>query len=230
MGKTNPTLLSVQSRWPYADGLAFMEAARIRVLQGGPFELAIGDHHAPVITLGRRAEKAQILTSPTLLEKLGVQTIRVDRGGGATCHGPGQIIVYPVFRLAALGLSVGDFTRQLAQCVIDVLADQGIEAAYDSCAPGVYVEGRKVASIGLHLSRGITTHGLAFNVKNDLSVFSHITPCGQPDQAMTSLAELSGGGDVDFLAIQRGMLSALERRLVLEWQSCDDQTHGRLFV
>jgi len=109
-----------------------------------------------------------------------------------TYHGPGQLVVYPLIDLRRAGLGIRDLVTALEQCVIDLAASHGVRAESRRSAPGVYVEGRKLASIGIRVRRGASYHGLALNVNLDLEPFTRINPCGYPGLEMTQLAALGG--------------------------------------
>jgi lipoyl(octanoyl) transferase len=175
--------------WPYAEALAWMQRAADDVRAGGEPRLAVGSHSADVITLGRHAPESALLQRAAL-EARGVEVHRVERGGGATVHGPGQIMLYPVVDVRALGLSIPAFTDVLNQTMIAALAELGIEAVADVHGPGVYVGDAKIGSVGFRVERGVVTHGLALNVENDLTVFGLIEVCGRREAAVTSVSEI----------------------------------------
>lgn len=140
--------------------------------------------HPPVFTLGLNASREHLLTPGD------IPVIQVDRGGQVTYHGPGQLMIYPLLDLKRAGLGVRDLVTGLEQTVVDLLADFDIEAASRKDAPGVYVEGRKVASVGLRVRRGGSYHGMALNIDMDLEPFSRINPCGFNDLEVTDLMAL----------------------------------------
>ena len=140
--------------------------------------------HPPVFTLGLNASREHLLTPGD------IPVIQVDRGGQVTYHGPGQLMIYPLLDLKRAGLGVRDLVTGLEQTVVDLLADFDIEAASRKDAPGVYVEGRKVASVGLRVRRGGSYHGMALNIDMDLEPFSRINPCGFSDLEVTDLTAL----------------------------------------
>ena len=168
-----------------------METVRQRVLAGDPGVVALGYHRQPVITLGRHASNEQII-SPDRASSSQVRIHQIDRGGGATIHGPGQIVVYPVVSLRNLKLGVREFTSALEQVVIDLADAYGATAHLIPGRPGVYVGGKKLGAIGFHVRRGVPTHGLAINVNNDLGLFSLISPCGVLGQKATSIRAITG--------------------------------------
>jgi lipoyl(octanoyl) transferase len=141
--------------------------------------------HPPVFTYGV-AGRAEHL--PRLDQ--GIPVIKVDRGGQVTYHGPGQIVLYALLDLHRLGLGVRDLVWRLEQAVIDLLAESNVCGERRAGAPGVYVHGAKIAALGLRISRGCSTHGLSFNVDNDLAPFGAIDPCGYPGLAVTRARDL----------------------------------------
>jgi len=140
--------------------------------------------HPPVFTLGLNASREHLLTPGN------IPVIQVDRGGQVTYHGPGQLMIYPLIDLKRAGLGVRDLVTALEQTVVDLVADFGTEAASRKDAPGVYVEERKIASVGLRVRRGSSYHGMALNIDVDLEPFSRINPCGFHDLEVTDLAAL----------------------------------------
>jgi len=145
--------------------------------------------HPPVFTLGMAGRREH------LLDPGDIPVIQVDRGGQVTYHGPGQLVVYLLMDLRRAGWGVRDVVSALERAVIDYAATLGIAAQCRREAPGVYVAGRKLASVGLRIRRGASYHGLALNVAMDLSPFARINPCGYAGLEMTQLAELGGPAD-----------------------------------
>ena len=164
--------------------------------------------HPPVLTLGRHANRANVLASDELLRSRGVTLHAISRGGDVTYHGPGQLIGYPIFDLRSLENPSGgrmgpvDFVRQMEEALIRLCAVYGVRAGRIAGLTGVWcglagetissgkapAGPRKIGAIGIHVSRGITSHGFAFNVATDLSYFRLINPCGITDKPVTSLA------------------------------------------
>ena len=147
--------------------------------------------HPPVFTLGMAADPSHVLAPGD------IPLVQTDRGGQVTYHGPGQLVAYPLLDIRRLGLPVRTLVMQLEQAVIDLVAAYGIVAQGRRDAPGVYVEGRKLASLGLRVRRGASYHGLALNVDMDLAPFARINPCGMAGLAVTSLAQLGVLADVE---------------------------------
>jgi lipoyl synthase len=152
--------------------------------------------HPHVYTLGTRADPDHVLVPPA---SVGAELVQTDRGGDVTYHGPGQLVGYPIVSLdewRAGGYDVVAYVRRIEDVLIDVLAELGVRAERDAGYTGVWVDGAKVAAIGVRVARGRTRHGFALNVDPDLSMFDHIVPCGIPDRAVTSLARLGVAADM----------------------------------
>jgi lipoyl(octanoyl) transferase len=147
--------------------------------------------HDPVFTLG-------LNTAPEhLLAPGDIPVVQIDRGGQVTYHGPGQLMVYPLIDLRRAGLGVRELVTALEQSIVDLAAEFGIKASSNPEAPGVYVNGVKLASIGLRVRRGASFHGMAFNINMDLEPFSRINPCGYQGLEVTDFASLAGSDDID---------------------------------
>jgi lipoyl(octanoyl) transferase len=140
--------------------------------------------HPPVFTLGMNASRDHLLAPGD------IPVVQIDRGGQVTYHGPGQLVVYPLIDLRRAGLGVRDLVTALERGVIDCVAELGIRAECRKDAPGVYVQGRKLASVGIRVRRGASYHGIALNVSVDLEPFRRINPCGYAGLEMTRLADL----------------------------------------
>jgi lipoyl(octanoyl) transferase len=158
-----------------------------------PDELWFLDH-PPVFTLGMAGRREH------LLNPADIPVVQSDRGGQVTYHGPGQLVVYTLIDLRRAGLGVRDLVTALEQSVIRYVATLGIPAVARPDAPGVYVAGRKLASVGIRIRRGCSYHGLALNVNLDLEPFQRINPCGHAGLAMTQLSQLSGVSEVGVAA------------------------------
>jgi lipoyl(octanoyl) transferase len=140
--------------------------------------------HEPVFTLGMNADRSHVLAPGD------IPVVQIDRGGQVTYHGPGQLVLYPLIDVRRAALGVRALVTALEQSVIDYVGRFEIRAQCRADAPGVYVEGRKLASVGLRIRRGGSYHGLAFNIDMDLAPFQRINPCGYAGLAMTQLADL----------------------------------------
>ncbi|HLN48161.1 MAG TPA: lipoyl(octanoyl) transferase LipB [Steroidobacteraceae bacterium] len=161
--------------------------------------------HPPVFTLGLNASREHLKSAGD------IPVVQIDRGGQVTYHGPGQLVVYPLIDLRRRELDVRRLVMALENAVIAYAADLGVAASGSREAPGVYVGGAKLASIGLRIRRGASYHGLALNVSLDLEPFSRIDVCGYPGLAVTRLLDLAAGVDVG--AAAAGLLPHLVRQL-----------------
>jgi len=154
----------------------------------------VSDHlllleHAHVITMGRNGQAQNVLAGEDVLGRAGISFFPTDRGGDVTYHGPGQLVGYPILDLREWKRDVGAYVRGVEQVLIDTLAAFGIQAGRIAGLTGVWVDGRKVAAIGVHISRWVTSHGFALNVSTDLSYFQYIVPCGLT-KPVTSMEQL----------------------------------------
>jgi lipoic acid synthetase len=148
--------------------------------------------HQPVITLGARQSANKLLLSKEELERRGIDVVEIRRGGGATAHNPGQIVFYPILNLQELRLGVSEYIRTLEQIGIELLKQLGVESERRKSFPGLWVGDKKIASIGVRVSRQITHHGMAINIQNDLSIFDYVVPCGLENVRMTSVLNETG--------------------------------------
>jgi len=165
--------------------------------------------HFPVFTQGLNGKREHLLAPGD------IPVVGIDRGGQVTYHGPGQLVVYPLIDLRRRRIGVRELVVALESAVIALAAAHGVEAAGRRDAPGVYVEGRKLASLGLRIRRGCSYHGLALNVDMDLEPFGRINPCGMAGLEMTQLANLGVGGGVHDIALD--LAPKLRDALGMEW-------------
>lgn len=150
--------------------------------------------HPHVVTMGRNGHPENVLATPEILQRAGIAFHETDRGGDVTYHGPGQIVGYPIVDLREWQRDVLAYVRGLEQVLIDTLAEFEIAAWREAGATGVWTAQGKVAAIGVHISRWVTSHGFALNVDTDLSYFRYIVPCGLT-QPVTSMRELGSGAE-----------------------------------
>jgi lipoyl(octanoyl) transferase len=174
---------------PYLEALALQHALRrARQADEIPDTLLLLEH-PPVYTRGRRSSPDELPAGERRIGGVAIEVVDVDRGGRVTYHGPGQLVGYPIMRIG----DVIGYLRMLEGAIVAALASEGIAARGGGERPtGVWVENRKIASLGVHISRRVTTHGFAVNVDNDLDPFAWIVPCGLPDVEMTSVARETG--------------------------------------
>ena len=164
--------------------------------------------HPHVITLGRNAKEQNVLAAPEALARAGVEVHATDRGGDVTYHGPGQVVGYPILDLREWKRDVVAYVRGLEQVLVDALADFGLPGERIAGVTGVWVNGRKVAAIGVHVSRWITSHGFALNLDTEMSYFGYIVPCGL-SRPVVSMREL--GCRASRQEVVRSLLQHLSR-------------------
>jgi lipoyl(octanoyl) transferase len=174
----------------YAVALALQHRLHAARRQGAVPDTLLAMEHPPTITLGRRAGGADLRVGTETLAARGVDLHRVGRGGRATYHAPGQLVVYPIVDLRRLGLGPRRFVDALERAIVEVLAGAGVAAHRRPGIPGVWVAGAKIAAIGLEIAGGVTRHGLAINLDVDLTPFDLIVPCGDARLRPTSLRAL----------------------------------------
>lgn len=150
--------------------------------------------HPHVITLGRRGNRSHLLASPEALEEMRIPLFHVERGGDITYHGPGQIVAYPIIDLKNYGYRLIRYVSQLEEVVLRVLKDFEIEGVRDSLNRGVWVNGEKIASVGVAIKRWVSFHGFALNYRTDLKYFDLLDPCGLEGKKMTTMAKILGKG------------------------------------
>jgi len=197
-------------RVDYAAALDFQKQLALERKDGAIPDQILLLEHPHVITLGRNGREQNLLAGREVLERAGISFFPTDRGGDITYHGPGQLVGYPILDLRDWKRDVGAYMRAIEQVIIDTLADFGIEAGRIPKLTGVWVGERKIAAIGVHISRWVTSHGFALNVNTDLSYFQYIVPCGL-SKPVASMAQLGASTD----------LPAVCRRLIFHF--------GRLF-
>lgn len=173
---------------PYAEALSFQrEVAARRISREIPQDVLLLVEHPPVITLGRSTKPGNLLATREVLAARGVELFEVERGGDVTFHGPGQLVGYPVVDLTEHRQDLHWYLRQVEEVMIRAAAPFGIVAERLAGKTGIWTDGRKLASIGVHARQWVTWHGFALNVTTDLSYFDLMVPCGLPGVDMTSL-------------------------------------------
>lgn len=183
-------------RMGYQDAYALQRELVSRRKAGEIPDQLLFVEHPPVITLGRNARESNILFSREALLAAGVEVHETDRGGDVTYHGPGQIVGYPIFDLREWKRDVGAYVRAVEQTIIEAIGEFGFDGERVPGATGVWVGPAKVAAIGVHLSRWVTSHGFALNVQTNLDHFKLIVPCGLT-KPVTSLRALGCGASLD---------------------------------
>ena len=177
-------------RQSYEESLTLQrEAARARIAGSVDQDLLLLVEHPAVVTLGRASKSAHLLASPDALRERGVELFEVERGGDVTFHGPGQLVGYPIIDLKNHRQDLHWYLRQVEELLIRALATYGLHGRREAGYTGVWIEDRKIASIGVHARDWVTWHGFALNVATDLRYFELIVPCGIPAVRMTSVRE-----------------------------------------
>jgi lipoate-protein ligase B len=185
---------------PYGEALALQQRVCDRRLAGQIPDSMLVLEHPPVYTKGRRTRQEDLPMGEEWYEAQGIAVETSDRGGRVTYHGPGQLVAYPIMRID----DVPAYVHGLEEAMIGALAEEGVEAEVRDGLTGVWAGDAKIGSIGVHVSRGVTTHGLAVNVDNDLQPFEWIVPCGIDHVRMTSLSAATG---------QTGLMPCFRKRL-----------------
>jgi len=195
---TTPRAASLDRRELWVDRLGMMpyavaldlqrEVARARINGTIPEDVLLLVEHPPVVTLGRSAKNEHLLASPDLLSAQGVELFEVERGGDVTFHGPGQLVGYPIVDLKRHRRDLHWYLRQVEEALMLALGELGIVAERNPGLTGVWTQGRKIASIGVHARDWVTWHGFALNVSTDLRYFNLMVPCGIQAVQMTSVA------------------------------------------
>jgi lipoyl(octanoyl) transferase len=176
-------------RIDYASALELQQRLVAERQQGLICDQLLLLEHPHVITMGRNGHRENLLAHEDVLARAGIAYHPTDRGGDVTYHGPGQLVGYPILDLREWKRDVGAYVRAVEQVIVETLADFGIAAGRIPKLTGVWVDGRKIAAIGVHISRWVTSHGFALNVDTDLSYFQYIVPCGL-SKPVTSMAQL----------------------------------------
>ncbi|HAK46908.1 MAG TPA: octanoyltransferase [Spirochaeta sp.] len=191
-------------RMSYAGALKIQKAAVEDVREGRLDNTFFLVEHPPVLTMGRRAERKNILVSDEILESEGVDLFDVERGGDVTYHGPGQIVGYPILNLNDFERDLHKYVANIEEIFVKLLHEQyGIETKKDKGKyTGVYIDSRKITAIGIAVRKWISFHGFAFNVKTNLKHFDWIIPCGLADRSVTSL-DKETGMNLDFELVKK---------------------------
>jgi lipoyl(octanoyl) transferase len=182
--------------------------------------------HPHVYTLGRNAQRENLLISEERLAAMGAQLFETDRGGDITYHGPGQLVGYAIFDLTEHRRDIAWFMRSLEEVFIGVARDFAIEAARLKGCPGVWVGSDKLVAMGVHVSRWVTSHGFAFNVNTDLRYFDAIVPCGIRGKGVTSLAQLLGR-PVEMASVAPRVIEHFGKVFGLEMQIASPRVESR---
>jgi lipoyl(octanoyl) transferase len=188
------------------------EVARARIDGTIAEDVLLLVEHPPVVTMGRSAKEKHLLASPELLQAQGVERFDVERGGDVTFHGPGQLVGYPIIDLKRHKRDLHWYLRQVEEALIVALADFGIPGERSAGQTGVWTQGRKVASIGVHARDWVTWHGFALNVTTDLRYFDLMVPCGIQSVTMTSISrEMTDPSELSMKQVEASVVEAFGR-------------------
>ena len=228
LSRSNPANIEVidLGRLGYRPAFERQQQRNQAVIDGEAAQAIFTVEHDPVITISHRKSAADhLVASPDLLEQLGIDVCETNRGGDITYHGPGQLVVYPILRLADHGLNLSSYMRLLEQIVIDTLATWNIQAHRDPEATGVWVleaelpgatsgekllgAGAKVCALGVRVRKNVTLHGLALNITTNLDHFKTIVPCGLVGRPVTSMAQLLGERCPSFTQVRQRLVEVM---------------------
>ena len=201
----------------YAPAFAIQERILEAYRAGRRMPTVILQENYPVFTVGRSGSKANVLASREELAHRGIQVLSVNRGGDVTYHAPGQLIVSPLLYLGDVNLNANQYLHCLEDILLQLLHGYGIEAGKKKDYPGVWLEGKKIAAVGIAVRHGFTFHGFSINVDLDLDPFSWINPCGVPHMPVTSLRETLGRG-VEMAEIKDRLRDILGQTFALEFE------------
>ncbi len=210
-------LIDYKKAWDYQEEL-FEKVIHQKLNASGDLHYLLFCEHPHVYTLGKSGEGSNLLISDEMLKRINATYYRINRGGDITYHGPGQIVVYPIFNLEAFGITLKEYIHKLEGIIILLLESYGIKATRLDGATGVWLDvgvkgrERKICAIGVRASRFVTMHGLAFNINTDLNYFSYINPCGFVDKGVTSM-QVEMGKQIDLSIVK----NKLERLFAVEF-------------
>jgi lipoyl(octanoyl) transferase len=210
---------------PYVEGVEIQEHVAARRRAGEAADTLLLLEHPPVYTRGRRSKDEELALGEDFYRGRGIEIVPTDRGGRVTYHGPGQLVGYPIIGV----VDVLAHLRNIEEAIVQALARVGIDAR-SRCQEGpdwtgVWVGERKIASLGVHVSRGVSTHGFAINVVNDLAPFSWIVPCGLSGVSMTSVAQEIGEA-ADFARLREHVVESFSRLHGLQPRHVDPAALG----
>ena len=187
-----PMQVKALGRVDYESALAYQRQLHSERMTGAGIDTLLLLEHPHVYTLGRNSDPRNILASEEYLREHGATVARNERGGEVTYHGPGQLVAYPIIQLRPHERSITLLVQRMEEAIVRTLRDYGIKGSLLPGDHGVWVDGRKIASIGMAVRRWIVLHGMALNVDPDLRYFTFINPCGHPGMPMTSMAREMG--------------------------------------
>jgi lipoyl(octanoyl) transferase len=194
----------------YGKCLEFQRKMRDRCIAGEIGDTLLLVEHNPVLTMGRRGQNSNVVVSEEFLKNKGIDVYWVERGGDVTYHGPGQLVVYPIFNLTRYGRDIHLFVDNLIKSITIVLKEEFnlLPHREEGKHTGVYIENNKIAAIGLAVRKWVSMHGFALNINTDLSHFRWIVPCGLGDRGVTSVKEQIGN-EADFELVKKRIVEIM---------------------
>jgi lipoyl(octanoyl) transferase len=216
MAAEHPLEVTWLGRVPYRDAWQTQHELVAKRREGTIADQLLLLEHEPVLTLGRHSKSEHVRATEAELARRQIEVIRIERGGEVTYHGPGQLVAYPIVRLADRQILLRPFVRLLEQAMIDTAAGFGVEASRRDGYPGVWCDAdsstpRKLGALGLRFEGGVTYHGIALNITTDLSDFDLIDPCGMPEAEVTSIAREAGWPESESVPTTASVARAADR-------------------
>lgn len=215
-------LIDYKKAWDYQEE-QFEKVMQHKIAAKGDLHYLLFCEHPHVYTLGKSGASNNLLISDEMLKRINATYYHINRGGDITYHGPGQIVVYPIFNLDAFGITLKEYIHKLEEVIIRFLESYSIKATRLDGATGVWLDvgvagrERKICAIGVRASRFVTMHGLAFNINTDLNYFSYINPCGFIDKGVTSL-EKEIGKSVDMNNVKESLKLLFENEFGIDYK------------
>jgi len=198
---------------PYNEAFDLQLKEREKLMQGERSGLILFCEHEPVFTLGKQDVSQDWLSPFSDIKGRGIDVVKCNRGGRITYHGPGQLVVYFILNILDHASGVKDFVSLLEEACIDMLSQFDLKASKKEKYPGIWIKDEKIIAIGLHISSGVSMHGIAINVNTNLGHYNHIIPCGIKEFGITSFKKLLGDKSPDINKVKQTVKESLERRL-----------------
>lgn len=214
-------------RIPYSKGVELMNQLRSRRLENKISDTLLFLEHDPVITMGRRESENDLRLTKKELYKKGIGFVKTDRGGKLTYHGPGQLVGYFIFNIEKLGYGIDKFVWQVEEGLRLLLESYCIYAIRDQKNPGLWIKNKKIVSLGFHVHKGVTTHGIALNVHCNLTPFTYMVPCGVEGRGVTSmLKEINIRLDIKEIALKLKNHYGSKKPVMRPWRTNNKNENG----
>jgi len=200
---------------PYREALALQHDMRAHREKGDIDDTVLLCEHPPVFTLGKQECGSDLLSSRESIEDAGIDIVPVERGGRITYHGPGQLVVYYIVHVQNVSTGVKSFVGQIEEICIETLKRYGLNPSRKEKYPGIWIEDRKIAAIGLHISRGISMHGMALNVDPNMEHYHHIVPCGIQEYGVTSIVKELRRDSISMNDVKKKVVQSIQAEFIL---------------